>query len=87
MYLLTLVFHHMDVFEHASTACLCFSGCVYEMFGRECSLSTGDLLKIIDFTITRFTAQTSSNTEIQIPVEYPGNRDTYLCVSDLVIVG
>ncbi|XP_073673194.1 protein THEMIS [Garra rufa] len=49
-----------------------FQGCVYEMFGRECSLSTGDLLKIIEITITRFTAQTSSNTEIEIPVEYPG---------------
>ncbi|XP_042602289.1 protein THEMIS-like [Cyprinus carpio] len=49
-----------------------YQGCVYEMFGRECSLSTGDLLKIIDITITRFTAQTSSNTEIEIPVEYPG---------------
>ncbi|RXN06179.1 THEMIS-like protein [Labeo rohita] len=47
-------------------------GCVYEMFGRECSLSTGDLLKIIEITITRFTAQTSSNNEIEIPVEYPG---------------
>ncbi|XP_016430721.1 protein THEMIS-like [Sinocyclocheilus rhinocerous] len=47
-------------------------GCVYEMFGRECSLSTGDLLKVIDITITRFTAQTSSNTEIEIPVEFPG---------------
>ncbi|XP_043088602.1 protein THEMIS-like [Puntigrus tetrazona] len=43
-----------------------------EMFGRECSLSTGDLLKIIDITITRFTARTSSKTEIEIPVEYPG---------------
>uniref|UniRef100_A0A673I4J4 Receptor-type tyrosine-protein phosphatase kappa n=1 Tax=Sinocyclocheilus rhinocerous TaxID=307959 RepID=A0A673I4J4_9TELE len=38
----------------------------------ECSLSTGDLLKVIDITITRFTAQTSSNTEIEIPVEFPG---------------
>ncbi|XP_059355183.1 protein THEMIS [Carassius carassius] len=49
-----------------------YQGCVYEMFGRECSFSTGDLLKVIDFTITRFTAQTSSNTEIEIPVEFPG---------------
>uniref|UniRef100_A0A671SYR4 CABIT domain-containing protein n=1 Tax=Sinocyclocheilus anshuiensis TaxID=1608454 RepID=A0A671SYR4_9TELE len=46
--------------------------CVYEVFGRECSLSTGDLLKIIDITITRFSARTPSNTEIEIPVEYPG---------------
>ncbi|XDV42418.1 hypothetical protein PO909_011084 [Leuciscus waleckii] len=49
-----------------------YQGCVYEMFGRECCLSTGDLLKIIDITITRFTAQSSSNTQIELPVEYPG---------------
>ncbi|XP_067272812.1 protein THEMIS [Pseudorasbora parva] len=49
-----------------------YQGCVYEMFGRECSLSTGDLLKIIDIAITRFTAQSSNNTEVDIPVEYPG---------------
>ncbi|XP_067241083.1 protein THEMIS [Chanodichthys erythropterus] len=49
-----------------------YQGCVYEMFGRECSLATGDLLKVIDFAITRFTARSSNSTEIDIPVEYPG---------------
>ncbi|XP_051955000.1 protein THEMIS [Xyrauchen texanus] len=49
-----------------------YQGCVYEMFGRECSLSTGDLLKIFETTITRFTARSSNNTEIEIPLEYPG---------------
>lgn len=63
-----------DAFEQGVS----LSGCVYERFGRECSLSTGDLLKIIDFTITRFTARTSSNAEIEIPVEYPGNRPLHL---------
>ncbi|XP_056621118.1 protein THEMIS [Triplophysa dalaica] len=47
-------------------------GCVYEMFGRECSLSTGDLLKIIDITVTGFTAVSSSNTHIDLPLDYPG---------------
>lgn len=47
-------------------------GCVYEMFGRECSLSTGDLLKIIDITIMGFSALSSSNTKLDLPLEYPG---------------
>uniref|UniRef100_A0A671L4L8 Protein THEMIS-like n=1 Tax=Sinocyclocheilus anshuiensis TaxID=1608454 RepID=A0A671L4L8_9TELE len=42
--------------------------CVYEMFGRECSLSTGDLLKVIDITITRFTAQTSMTLNLVLYV-------------------
>lgn len=51
-----------------------FSGCVYEMFGRECSLSTGDLLKIIDITIMGFSALSSSNAKLDLPLEYPGMR-------------
>ncbi|NP_001333171.1 protein THEMIS [Danio rerio] len=49
-----------------------YQGCVYEVFGQECSLSTGDLLKVTEITISRFNALTSSSTEIQLPVEYPG---------------
>ncbi|KAI5607488.1 protein THEMIS, partial [Silurus asotus] len=49
-----------------------FQGSVYELFGRTCCLSTGDLMKIIEITITRFVAHTSDGTDINLPLEYPG---------------
>ncbi|XP_076872725.1 protein THEMIS isoform X2 [Brachyhypopomus gauderio] len=47
-------------------------GAVYELFGQECCLVTGDLMKIIGISITRFTAHTSDGREINLPLDYPG---------------
>ncbi|XP_060739560.1 protein THEMIS [Tachysurus vachellii] len=65
-------------------------GSVYELFGRACSLSTGELVKIIDITITRFIAQTSDGTEIILPLDYPGlfrivaDSEPYLSIQEIV---
>ncbi|TRY59155.1 hypothetical protein DNTS_032403, partial [Danionella cerebrum] len=64
--------------------------CSYSSFGQECTLSTGDLLKIIQISIRRFTAVSSANTQIQLPVEYPGlfrlvpNPQPYSSVQEIV---
>ncbi|XP_036438363.1 protein THEMIS [Colossoma macropomum] len=65
-------------------------GAVYELFGRECCLSTGDLMKIIDISITRFIAQTADASEIKLPLEYPGlfrivsDSQPYLTIKEIV---
>uniref|UniRef100_A0A8B9GTP0 CABIT domain-containing protein n=1 Tax=Astyanax mexicanus TaxID=7994 RepID=A0A8B9GTP0_ASTMX len=42
------------------------------LFGTECCLSTGDLMKIVDISITKFIAHTADSTEIKLPLDYPG---------------
>ncbi|XP_072551172.1 protein THEMIS isoform X2 [Salminus brasiliensis] len=65
-------------------------GAVYELFGRECCLSTGDLMKIIDISITKFIAYTADATEIKLPLEYPGlfrivmDTQPYLSIQEIV---
>ncbi|XP_066533498.1 protein THEMIS [Hoplias malabaricus] len=65
-------------------------GAVYELFGRECCLSTGDLMKIIDISITRFIANTPDVSEIKLPLEYPGlfrivaDSEPYLSIQEIV---
>ncbi|XP_017317562.1 protein THEMIS isoform X3 [Ictalurus punctatus] len=65
-------------------------GSVYELFGRTCCLSTGDLMKIIDITITRFIVHTSDGTDIILPLDYPGlfrivaDTEPYLSVREIV---
>ncbi|XP_053370517.1 protein THEMIS [Clarias gariepinus] len=67
-----------------------FQGSVYELFGRTCCLSTGDLMKIIDITITRFIAHTSDGMEINLPLDYPGlfrivaDTEPYLSIQEIV---
>lgn len=55
-------------------------GSVYELFGRACSLSTGELVKIIDITITRFIAHTADAAETVLPLDYPGTAESSGCV-------
>ncbi|TSO15230.1 Protein THEMIS [Bagarius yarrelli] len=65
-------------------------GSVYELFGRACSLSTGELVKIIDITITRFIARTSDGTDIILPLDYPGlfrivvDPEPYLSIGEII---
>ncbi|XP_060769548.1 protein THEMIS [Neoarius graeffei] len=67
-----------------------FQGSVYELFGRTCCLSTGDLMKIINITITRFIAHTSDGTDINLPLDYPGlfrivaDPEPYLSIREIV---
>ncbi|XP_062857150.1 protein THEMIS [Trichomycterus rosablanca] len=65
-------------------------GAVYELFGRECCLVTGDLMKIISISISRFIAHTSEKTEIHLPLDYPGlfrvvaDPQPYLSVEEII---
>ncbi|KAK3506746.1 hypothetical protein QTP70_023744 [Hemibagrus guttatus] len=65
-------------------------GSVYELFGRAHSLPTGELVKIIDITITSFITQTSDGTEISLPLDYPGlfkivaDTEPYLSIQQIV---
>ncbi|XP_030638765.1 protein THEMIS [Chanos chanos] len=65
-------------------------GSVYEMFGREVSLPTGELVKIIAISITRFIAQSSDTTEINLQLNYPGlfrivaDKQPYSSVQEIV---
>ncbi|NXE94288.1 THMS1 protein, partial [Menura novaehollandiae] len=54
-------------------------GSVYEMFGNECCLSTGDVIKVIDFKINKLIASICENNEVsqfsakvEIPLNFPG---------------
>ncbi|XP_006626524.2 protein THEMIS [Lepisosteus oculatus] len=53
-----------------------FQGSVYEMFGKECCLPTGEIIKIIGINITRLTAEIENeagrNNLIELPLDYPG---------------
>ncbi|XP_039915561.1 protein THEMIS [Hirundo rustica] len=54
-------------------------GSVYEMFGNECSLSTGEVIKIIGFKINKLIASICENNEVsqlsdkvELPLNFPG---------------
>ncbi|KFO62378.1 Protein THEMIS, partial [Corvus brachyrhynchos] len=54
-------------------------GSIYEMFGNECSLSTGEVIKVIGFKINKLIASTCENNEgsqfsakVELPLNFPG---------------
>ncbi|MFT7802950.1 protein THEMIS isoform X2 [Arapaima gigas] len=53
-----------------------FQGSVYEMFGRECCLPTGEVMKIIGISIGTLTAsfqqEESVTSTVALPLDYPG---------------
>lgn len=56
-----------------------FSGSIYEMFGNECCLSTGEVIKVIGFKINKLIASICENNEIsrisakvELPLNFPG---------------
>ncbi|KAG7461019.1 hypothetical protein MATL_G00205140 [Megalops atlanticus] len=53
-----------------------FQGSVYEMFGSECCLSNGEILKIIGVSVSKLTAEIhpdgSNSVTVTLPLDYPG---------------
>uniref|UniRef100_A0A8B9G3N7 Thymocyte selection associated n=1 Tax=Amazona collaria TaxID=241587 RepID=A0A8B9G3N7_9PSIT len=56
-----------------------FEGSIYEMFGHECSLSTGEVIKVIGFKINKLIASVCDNNEVsqfsakvELPLNFPG---------------
>ncbi|XP_028808882.1 protein THEMIS isoform X2 [Denticeps clupeoides] len=47
-------------------------GSVYELHGRECCLSNGELIKVIDISITRFIAKGANDLRVDLALDYPG---------------
>ncbi|XP_018597989.1 protein THEMIS isoform X2 [Scleropages formosus] len=70
-----------------------FQGSVYEMFGRECCLPTGEVMKIIGISIATLTASVqqegSVTSTITLPLDYPGlfrimaDRKPYLTIREI----
>ncbi|XP_076128395.1 protein THEMIS [Alosa pseudoharengus] len=64
-------------------------GSVYEMYGRECCLSNGDLIKVIEIRITRFIAKGSNGITVDLPLDYPGlfrmvkDRQPYCSIQEI----
>ncbi|XP_010134115.1 PREDICTED: protein THEMIS [Buceros rhinoceros silvestris] len=56
-----------------------FQGSIYEMFGNECCLSTGEIIKVIGFKINKLIASICENNEVsqlsakvELPLNFPG---------------
>uniref|UniRef100_A0A8D0GUQ3 CABIT domain-containing protein n=1 Tax=Sphenodon punctatus TaxID=8508 RepID=A0A8D0GUQ3_SPHPU len=56
-----------------------FQGSVYEMFGNECCLPTGEVIKVTGFKINKIIASTCGNTKesqcspkVELPLNFPG---------------
>ncbi|XP_010120440.1 PREDICTED: protein THEMIS [Chlamydotis macqueenii] len=56
-----------------------FQGSIYEMFGNECCLSTGEVIKVIGFKINKLIASICDNNEVsrfsakvELPLNFPG---------------
>uniref|UniRef100_A0A674J210 CABIT domain-containing protein n=1 Tax=Terrapene triunguis TaxID=2587831 RepID=A0A674J210_9SAUR len=56
-----------------------FQGSIYEMFGNECCLPTGELIKITGFKINKIIASICESNEdsqcsarIELPLNFPG---------------
>ena len=56
-----------------------FSGSIYEMFGNECCLSTGEVIKITDLKIKKIMAEICEHVEgcvspqsFELPMNFPG---------------
>ncbi|KAJ8385917.1 hypothetical protein AAFF_G00178790 [Aldrovandia affinis] len=71
-----------------------FQGSVYEMFGKECCLPTGEIMKVIGITISKLTAEIqpegSKSMTIDLPLDYPGlfrivaDTRPYLTMAEIV---
>ncbi|XP_066555373.1 protein THEMIS [Amia ocellicauda] len=71
-----------------------FQGSVYEMFGRECCLPTGEIIKVIGLSIAKLTAEIQkeniTHSVIDLPLHYPGlfqivaDKKAYLSVGDIL---
>uniref|UniRef100_A0A8C0H5J6 CABIT domain-containing protein n=1 Tax=Chelonoidis abingdonii TaxID=106734 RepID=A0A8C0H5J6_CHEAB len=58
-----------------------FQGSIYEMFGNECCLPTGELIKVTGFKINKIIASICESNEdsqcsarIELPLNFPGTR-------------
>ncbi|XP_068533592.1 protein THEMIS isoform X2 [Anas acuta] len=56
-----------------------FQGSIYEMFGNECCLSTGEVIKVTGFKINKLIASICKNNEdsqfsakVELPLNFPG---------------
>uniref|UniRef100_A0A8B9W307 Thymocyte selection associated n=1 Tax=Anas zonorhyncha TaxID=75864 RepID=A0A8B9W307_9AVES len=56
-----------------------FQGSIYEMFGNECCLSTGEVIKVTGFKINKLIASICENNEdsqfsakVELPLNFPG---------------
>ncbi|KAJ8355969.1 hypothetical protein SKAU_G00187630 [Synaphobranchus kaupii] len=53
-----------------------FQGSVYEMFGRECCLPTGEIIKVIGITVSKLTAEIHpegpKSRTVSLPLDCPG---------------
>uniref|UniRef100_A0A8C8RK31 Thymocyte selection associated n=1 Tax=Pelusios castaneus TaxID=367368 RepID=A0A8C8RK31_9SAUR len=74
-----------------------FQGSVYEMFGNECCLPTGELIKIIGFKVNKVIASICESTEdsqcssrIELPLNFPGlckivvDKTPYLSIEEII---
>ncbi|KAM4902867.1 protein THEMIS [Sylvia borin] len=72
-------------------------GSVYEMFGNECSLSTGEVIKVIGFKINKLIASICENNEVsqfsdkvELPLNFPGlyklvaDKTPYTSIEEIV---
>uniref|UniRef100_A0A8C4RJT1 CABIT domain-containing protein n=1 Tax=Erpetoichthys calabaricus TaxID=27687 RepID=A0A8C4RJT1_ERPCA len=53
-----------------------FQGSIYEMFGNECCLPTGEVIKIISIKISKVSAEIHNEDEdktcFDLPLDFPG---------------
>ncbi|XP_031758806.1 protein THEMIS [Xenopus tropicalis] len=56
-----------------------YGGSIYELFGNECSISTGDIIKVIGYKVTKVLAYMNGSTEsnevlatTELPLDFPG---------------
>ncbi|MBN3282462.1 THMS1 protein, partial [Polyodon spathula] len=71
-----------------------FQGSVYEMFGNECCLPTGEVIKIIGLNISKLSAEIQKDgldsSCIELPLDYPGlfrivaDNEAYVSIGDIV---
>ncbi|XP_013814423.1 protein THEMIS [Apteryx mantelli] len=73
-----------------------FQGSIYEMFGNECCLSTGEVIKVIGFKINKLIASICENNEesqfsakVELPLNFPGlykvvaDKTPYLSIEEI----
>ncbi|XP_006139489.1 protein THEMIS [Pelodiscus sinensis] len=73
-----------------------FQGSIYEMFGNECCLPTGELIKVTGFKINKIIASIFENNEdsqcsarIELPLNFPGlckimaDKTPYLSIEEI----
>ncbi|XP_038598081.1 protein THEMIS [Tachyglossus aculeatus] len=73
-----------------------FQGSIYEMFGNECCLSTGEVIKVTGFKINKIIADVCEDNEdnqdspkVELPLNFPGlfkivaDRNPYLTMEEI----